>query len=475
MDYVISYMNMHRITHILYIVTAVLMVCGSCIEDGYTTAPSDQPVYSVDTLRLGVVYTEQRTTTSRFTVHNPYSKSLNISEISISGANPEIFRINVDGMGGTEFRDIEIRANDSIYVMVDAYLPENGAAEPQEVNAMLDFSVNGRTSSVVLSAYGQDIERLRAVTIHSDMQFTAKKPYQIFDSLVVAPGATLTLEPGVRMLFHDQARLVVHGALIAEGTPQQPILLTGDRTGEVLPDVSFDIMSRQWDGIEITETASPCRMAYAEVSNTTYGISVFGCGQGEPLLTAINCKMRNAEYSCLAALDASVHLAGCEVAEAGVALAYLVGGQHKFDLCTFANNYLFSAIQSGAITIVEPAEYGIDAPLARLLATNCIFAGLGQPLTSPDLSEQEIYFKRCLFGWPGEDDDNFAECIWDADPLFYTVRNEYLFDYRLQADSPAIGAANPALSELPIADDYYGIPRALDLGAYAYVATENQE
>ena len=59
--------------------------------------------------------------------------------------------------------------------------------------------------------------------------------------------------------------------------------------------------------------------------------------------------------------------------------------------------------------------------------------------------------------------------------MFYTVREDYIFDYRLRDTSPAIGAANPAF--IPsAATDFYGTPRGNtpDLGAYVYVPAINQ-
>ena len=50
------------------------------------------------------------------------------------------------------------------------------------------------------------------------------------------------------------------------------------------------------------------------------------------------------------------------------------------------------------------------------------------------------------------------------------MREDYIFDYRLQAESPAIGAADPALTAPEASVDAYGLSRgtAPDLGAYVY-------
>ena len=58
--------------------------------------------------------------------------------------------------------------------------------------------------------------------------------------------------------------------------------------------------------------------------------------------------------------------------------------------------------------------------------------------------------------------------------MYYTVRNDYYFDYRLQPESPAIGAADPMLTNPLSKTDRYGNrqPSAPDLGAYVFVAEE---
>lgn len=219
-----------------------LVGLGSCIEDGYTTSSSDQPVFSVDTLQMGVIFTEAPSTTHRFTVYNRASKALNISKINLSGENASLFRLNVDGFTGREFHDVEIRANDSIFVFVETTLPANERSVPVEVAASLDFLTNGVTSSVTVAAQGRDVRRLYAETITSDTRFPADKAYQIFDSLVVAPGATLTIDPGAELFFHDGAMMVVRGSLKARGETGKEITFSGDRTGNVAADISFDIM-----------------------------------------------------------------------------------------------------------------------------------------------------------------------------------------------------------------------------------------
>jgi len=452
---------------------------ASCIEDGFSTSPSDQPVFSTDTLRMGVIFTEEPSPTSRFKVYNPHTKSLSISDIRLSGENAGYFRLNVDGISGNSFSNVEIRSKDSIFVFVEATLPEVSANVPTAVEAKLDFTTNGVVSSVVLRADGQNVRRIRAQTIETDTHFDATLPYQIFDSLVVAPGATLTLGPGTGLCFHDKAELIVRGTLLSEGTVERPVTMTGDRTGNVVADISFDIMSRQWEGVYFAPTSKGNKLSHTDIRNTQYGLAIEGDGSNETsALVLHNCRLHNSAGLVLEAVHTAVEATGCEFAEGGAGLVYLHGGNHKFNHCTLANNYLFAAISGpalafGHVSADEKTGFDDGSALPYLSAdiTNSIIYGLGADLSHGDLADTSVRIHRCLLKSEGEDDDNFTECIWDSDPLYYTVRSDYFFDYRIKPESPAIGAADPAFAAPA---DAYGNERGVapDLGAYVFTEPE---
>ena len=451
------------------------LIFTACIDDSFTESPSDQPRFSVDTLDMGVVFTEQMTTTYRFTVSNPASKSLSISRIALSGDGADYFRLNVDGFSGREFNNVEIRGKDSIFVFVEATLPPSQADIPVEINAYIDFITNGVSRSVVLSACGQDVIRLRGQIIDSDTRFDAAKPYQIFDSLVVAHGATLTIGPGTRLLFHDGTYLAVDGRLLTEGTSEAPVTLAGDRTGNVVSDISFDLMSRQWEGVIFGAGSKGSNLSHTVIKNTTYGVTVDGtdAAPGETTLSLLNCRLRNSGNTVLSAIHADIDAVGCEFAEAGGGLVYLNGGSHSFNHCTFANYYLFSAIGGPAIAFNHldgESDDMSDKPYLNAVIDNSIMYGLGADLSHGDLTGTDVTMRHCLLKSKGSDDDNFISCIWDEDPLYYTVRSEYLFDYRLRDESPAIGAADPALTSPRAALDSYGLTRGSrpDIGAYVW-------
>jgi hypothetical protein len=465
---------------IIYIIMLVMSLASgvSCIEDGFTTSPSAQPEFSVDTLNMGVVFTETGTTTHKFVVYNRNSKGISISSISLSGANAELFRMNVDGFSGKSFSNVEIRANDSIYVLVEATLPANEADETQNKSAKIDFVTNGVTRSVVVAADGQDVNRQYATIIEGEESWTSQRPYQIYDSLVVAEGAKLTLGAGTRLYFHDGASLIVRGTMVARGTSEKPITLSGDRTGNVVTNISFDIMSKQWDGVYFTATSTYNELAYTTVRNTSNGVIVYG-GEEESKtgLQLQNCVFTNSGGYSLAAVNADVKAYGCEFSDASSGVVYLESGNHEFNQCTFANYYLFTALGGPAIQLSHLSDKfsnGSELPYMTAVFSNSIIYGNGSDLSHGDLTGTQVYFKRCLLKSEGSDDDNFILCLWGENPLYYTVREDYVFDYRLKDESQAIGVGDVSLNSPLSSIDRYGKARgtAPDLGAYVYTPEE---
>lgn len=448
------------------------LLVASCIEDDITYSPADQPVFSTDTLRMGAVFTDVANPTFSFKVYNRHDKVLNISSIRLRSGE-STFRLNVDGLSATTFNDIEIRPNDSIYVFVAVTLPPNGDYQMKTVSDVIEFVTNGVTSEVVVTADGTDVDRLHGLVIESDTRWVADRPRQVFDSLIVAPGATLTIEAGAKIYFHDGASMSVRGTLVTEGEAGRPVEFTGDRTGNVVTDIPFELMSRQWEGLYFESTSRASRMSFTEVRNTWNGVVVDSVGPTEqPVLTLHNSRLRNSARHALDVRHAKVEAYGCEFAEAGYGPVSLTGGEYRFVGCTFSNYYLFSAIMGPLaglwyVSADDAAELPSSAPLLRASFVNCIFYGSGADMSPGDLEGAAVEVRNCLLRSAGEDDDNFVGCLWDTDPLFYTVRSEYIFDYRLHPDSPAIGKALPDYAALCGDTDYYGAPRtSLSLGAY---------
>ena len=468
---------------LLSIIAALGLAVSSCITDDFTTSSSDVLAFSTDTLTFDTVFTDLGTPTARLKVYNRAKKSINISSIRFKNPESE-FQLNVDGMSGVDFHDVEIRGKDSIYVFVECFIPPSESNEPHLVEDQLVFVTNGVQQEVQVEAYGQNVNRLRGITLTEDTRLTTERPYVVFDSLVVAQGATLSIGPGVKLLFHDKARLIVNGRLDAVGEPGKMIDMRGDRLDNVLPDVGYDILAGQWTGIRFAPGSFDNRMEYVDMRSTSEGIRIDSCGDTDrQKLVLRNSWLHNSQSSVLDSRYAKVDAYGVCFSEAADAVVRLTGGRHEFIQCTISNYYLFSAVSEPLLSLYHCLpESGVpanDTPLMRASVENCIVYGLGSDINEGDLTGSQVFLRNVLLKSEGTDDDNFINCLWGEDPLFYTVRSDYYFNYRLKPDSPAIGAGNREYVNDPTLYDMDGLNRLADgnpaLGAYVFVPEENPE
>ena len=468
----------------LWIAVALIAITGmmsSCIEDGFTTLSSDVLAFNKDTVAFDTVITMQGTATKQMVVYNRSKKQINITSIKVAGLSSKgHFHLNVDGIRGDEFKNVEIRGNDSIYIFIEAYIDELEENEPTLLEDSLKFETNGVSQSVLLTAWGQDVIRLSGDTISRNRRLTADKPYLIYDTVFVSERATLTIDPGATLLFHDKAAMRCAGKMLANGTAEAPITFRGDRLDRIVGSTSFDIMSGQWGGIIFTPPTMGNVLKHVVMKGSTIGMHCSANGDTTHCaLKLVNCVLTNSKTTCLATAACYVQAIGTEISDAAEEVAYFAGGKVMASQCTFANNYLFK-VPSFPIVNVFDVEYN-NGTLGKIKAyfDNCIIHGLSSEINEGDLDDFDVYLRYCLLKNTGNDDAHFINCVWDADPCFLTVRDDQIFDYRLGNESDAIGKGNPDLCPAEARYDRYGVDRrangAIDLGAYAWVFVPDEE
>lgn len=431
---------------LLTAVAFIGLIISSCINDDFTDSPDARITFSTDTVSFGTVFTDLGTPTARLLVFNRNSKGVKISSIRFRDPDSP-FSINVDGVSGTVFHDVEIRGRDSIYVFIECFVGADQGVEPRLVADQLEFVTNGITSEVEVEALALNVRRLHASRIEEDTRLTPELPYIVFDTLTVAPGATLTVEPGTSVLFHDKAALRIEGRLEAAGTPEAPIHFRGDRIDNVLPGVSYDIMAGQWDGISIAPESFGNRFENVNMRSTVNGLRVDSCGDySRSKILLVNSWLHNSRTSVLSSRYAKVDAYGCCFSEAAEAVVDLTGGDHQFVQCTISNYYLFAIPSEANLTLrhLLPEEMGGGKPaLMKASFDNCIVYGMSLPVAPADLTGSEVFVRNSLVKTAGSNDENFIDCLWDEDPLFLTVRSDYYFNYHLRPDSPALAKGNP--------------------------------
>ena len=467
---------MNALRDIFLIFSLIFSLCiSSCISDDITNSPSATLDFSSDTISFGVIFTDLNTPTARLKVFNRNKQGVVISSIKFKEPDSP-FRLNVDGVSGYSFSDVEIRGNDSIYVFMECFIDADDTTLPQRYADQLEFVTNGVTQEVEVEAWAWNVTRLHSFNVTSDMTFTAERPYIIFDTLTVMPEATLTIQPGAWLLFHDKASINVKGTLLAIGETENFIRMSGDRLDDILPDVAYDQLAGQWGGIDISAESFGNRLEYVNMRSTVSGLRVDSCGDlSKNKLTLVNSWLHNSQSSVLSSEYAWVDAFGCCFSEAAGNVVSLTGGSHQFVQCTLANSYLFSSLHLPNLylghCLPEDNEENGEPLMTASFENGIIWGEIGSPIEPGDLLGSNVYMLNMLFKADGTDDENFINCIWNEDPLFYTIREDYYFDYRLQPDSPALGAGNPAYLTPECMYDMDGIYRLAEglpaLGAYS--------
>ena len=463
------------------VVMAITALFSSCIEDGFTTSPDDVLAFNKDTVAFDTVITLQGSATKQMVVYNRSNKQINISSIKVAGLSSKgHFFLNVDGIRGDSFNDVEIRGNDSIYIFIEAYLDEMEQDAPTLLEDRLELETNGVSQNVVLTAWGQDVIRLSGDTIARNRHFTADKPYLIYDTVFVSERATLTIDAGATLLFHDKAAMRCAGRMLVNGTAEAPVTFRGDRLDRIVGSTSFDIMSGQWGGIIFTPPTMGNVLKHLVMKGSSIGMHCSAYGDTTNCaLKLVNCVLTNSASTCLATAACYVQAIGTEFSDAAEEVAYFAGGKVMASQCTFTNNYIFK-VPSLPILNVFDVEFS-NGTIGRIKAyfDNCILYGLSSEINEGNLDNFDVYLRYCLLKSSGQDDAHFINCVWDADPCFLTDREKLLFDYRLGNESDAIGKGNPALCPDEARYDRYGTDRrangAIDLGAYAWVFIPEEE
>ncbi len=451
-------------TRLLYILLIFPLLLCACIEDDFDTSASAQPSFAVEELDMGLQFTENPSPTAQLMVYNRNSKQINISEIALRDGRH--FRINVDGQSGERFSNVEIRGGDSIYIFVECTLPTQPTSAMQEMSDAIIFRTNGVEKALTVKASAQNVTRHRAERITASTTWSAEQPHVIFDSLVVAKGCTLTLPAGTQLLFHDKGSLRVEGTLRSLGTAEAPVVMKGDRTGNVVADISFEVMSNQWEGVTFDRESADNLLQHTDICNSRMGVLVDSLAS----LTLINSRLTNCSAPALMAWGGSKIVAlGSELSNSGTALFACEGGDFTFNRCTLANWYLFALPAWANVEL-------LDAPNTTLTFTNSVIYGRGTPVSRYDKPEEaNIWFKRVLFAVDGKDDARYLNCLWGSDPKLDYDLKEYTFDYSPLPDSPCLEAADASLDhpDLP-ALDRRGQPRGLTLGALSTVPAAKQ-
>ena len=145
-------------------------------------------------------------------------------------------------------------------------------------------------------------------------------PYQVNENLFIPDGETLTIEPGVEVVFNGHYNLQVGGRLLAVGTEQDSIIFTANNPNE------------GWHGIRLINIESTNDSSFFEHCIFEYGKANTGSGSDRSGGAIISNSGKIRVSHCL--FQYNIQFAASRQAGGGGAIA-ITGGQPIIEYCEF--------------------------------------------------------------------------------------------------------------------------------------------
>ncbi len=468
---------------ILLLTVSLVLAFSGCRKDELNTDPAFKLEFSSDTVVFDTVFTTIGSSTQSLVVRNTTNSKINISKITLARGKASPFRLNIDGTPTEEIQDMEIAANDSVYIFIKVTIDPNNENSPLIESDSIVFQTNGNVQDVKLVAWGQDAYFHFDTILTGDVTLPYDKPHVIYGTLTADKDCNLTIPAGSRLYFHYGSSMeILSGAsLTVSGTLEKPVTFTGDR----LEDYYLD-KPGYWDGIWLENGSKNNSFTYAEITNAKVGIQADSCGHegGEPLRLH-NCMIHNMTNFGIRATKARIVATNCQITNCGGnALSIENGGNYDFRNCTIARYFSTRSFPALSIYNYTYDTSGNQLPghLTGAYFGNCIITGSQQD--EIDLNENtsaafNFQFDRCLVNWDKErykDTDyetKFTNCISNKEAKFI---DPYTNNFQLDTLSYAIDSAYLSIinSTVPsIILDRKGVSRLEhglpDMGAYERV------
>ena len=456
------------------VIIALLLLSGlfsACKKTGFTDSPNAFVFTSADTLHFDTVFTSVGSITQSFKIFNANDQQLRISNIELSGGSASFFKMNVDGTAGTSFSNVEVAANDSIYVFVAVTIDPDNNTNPFIIQDSIKIAYNGRETFVQLDAYGQNAVFLKNAVVTKDTVWKNTLPVVIKGTLNVSPSSTLSIEKGTNIYCHADANITVDGTLkaIGEKYDSTRIVFRNDRLDEYYKDLPAG-----WQGITFSNTSVNNELAFVSVLNATNGLVVRDpATNNNPKLTLEQCIINNASNTGIFAAFSSIKAVNCLISNCGQNLQIAAGGDYHFDHCTivsYSNRFL--SHQAPVLAIKDYDDNDQVFPLDAMF-TNCIIYGDDGFVTDEISTLQKgtnsfvLTFENVLYKGSPVANATFTNSLQNQDPAFLLIDAfDNNFDFHLQEFSPCIntGVQTSTLIDLDgknRADDP-------DIGCYEY-------
>lgn len=401
------------------LVIIIVTIWSSCRNEFEFSSSTVQLQFSKDTIYLDTVFTNIGSSTYNLKVYNRSNENILINNISLGLGETSEYRLNVDGIPGKIFENVELLAKDSMYVFVEttidiSTLPNNGeflytdfiefgdGTDSQKVqlvtlvkDAIFIYPDRDNTTGIIetltLNIDGEPVETQiqGRYLLPEELTFTNEKPYVIYGYAAVPQNETLTMEAGTRVHFHADSGIIVpeNASLNINGEYslnqellENEVILESDRLEPLFEDIPG-----QWGTIWLLENSLNNTINHATIKNASVGILCDGNADDIFYKLSIsNSQIYNSSNFGILGRATSIIGENLVINNSGQSsLAGTIGGKYNFTHCTIANYWNNSFRQFPSVLI---NNYFIDADnnittndLTEANFNNCIIFGNDNP------------------------------------------------------------------------------------------------
>ena len=507
---------------------AFILLWSSCRKDFEFSASKGNLSFSKDTIYLDTVFTNIGSSTYNLKVYNRSNEDISIPTVRLGLGDASEYRLNIDGIPGKEFENVEILAKDSMYIFVETTIDINDfintdgtylytdqiqfdtGANEQVVelvtlvqDAVFIYPDRDNTTGIIetltLNIDGEQVETeiQGRYLMPDEYTFTNEKPYVIYGYAAVPNGETLTVEAGARIHFHansgllvaEGASLQVNGALSTDlELLENEVIFEGDRLEPIFSDVPG-----QWGTIWLFEGSINNSINYATIKNATVGILSDGDAEALPeKLIITNSQLYNFSNFGILGRNTSITAQNVVLNNAGQSsFAGTFGGKYNFTHCTIANYWDSSFRQFPSLLLnnftLDENNNAFLADLSEANFNNCIIYGNDSvEILLDEIPDNAVDFNfkftNCQFRF--SDNNNLTGDNYDfSNSAHYEsiLRNgapdfkePYENELIIGENSDAIGLGNTTFSSA-VPNDILGEDRTTspDLGAYQHIIFDN--
>lgn len=456
----------------IFAAAALIMIFCSCNKESFITS-SDARVSLTDSVRFDTVFATMGSVTRSFKILNENDRKINFSLIKLAGGSASPFSININGVAANERSNIEVAANDSIYVFVSVSINPATSSLPFLVSDSILVAYNGITRYVQLEAYGQNAIFLRNAVLSGNNNWSKALPYVILGSLRVDTNAVLNVAAGTKVYLHADAPFLVDGTLVLNGTFLEKIVLRGDRLDE--PYRNFPA---GWPGIYVRNSSKNNVFTFAEIKNANQAVVVAGPPtNANPKLVMNQVVIDNAFDAGLLCINSNVSVNNSLISNCRNNIVMQAGGTYNLTHCTVAS------YTTGFIVHTKPVLSVSDVAMVNGTETfgslnavfrNCIFWGENNSVNQEVLVNKRgnlsfsVTMDHCLLKSDIDPLNTILQSvIKNIDPIFDTIDyTNRVFNFR--TNNPAAPGINKGVTSL-FTKDLDDNPRNVglpDIGSY---------